>query len=91
MQKPSIPPYKSSPEIQERIQQLQQQAQQESGQRRRTAVLPKRTWIQRNPRLFQITFITTSLLVLFSKPLYDAFIAVPVPPPKGGAPPGHRR
>ncbi|XP_017465737.1 PREDICTED: uncharacterized protein LOC108358770 [Rhagoletis zephyria] len=91
MQKPSIPPYKPSPEIQEKLQKLQQQAQQESGQRRRTAVLPKRSWIQRNPRLFQITFITTSLLVLFSKPLYDAFIADPIPLPRGGAPPPHKR
>ncbi|XP_053963696.1 uncharacterized protein LOC129243508 [Anastrepha obliqua] len=90
MQKSSIPPYKPSPEIQERVEQLQQQAQQ-GEQRRRTAVLPKRSWIQRNPRLFQITFITTSLLVLFSKPLYDAFIAEPVPMPRGGAPPGYKR
>lgn len=63
--------------------QYQQQQQQ---QRRRTAVLPKRSWIQRNPRTFSITFITTSLLVFFSKPLYDAFIADQLPPPEGYSP-----
>jgi hypothetical protein len=37
-------------------------------------VLPRRNWIQRNPRLFQGVFITSCILVLFSKPIYDAFI-----------------
>ncbi|XP_037813963.1 uncharacterized protein LOC119605092 [Lucilia sericata] len=67
MPNPSIPPYKPPQELQEILKQ-------QAAQRKRTAQLPKRNWIQRNPRLFQITFITTSLLVLFSRPLYDAFI-----------------
>lgn len=91
MQKPSsIPPYKPPPEIQVLIEKQQQQANTSSGQRKRTAVLPKRGWIQRNPRLFQISFITASLLIFFSKPLYDAFIEVPLPP-KGEIPPPHKR
>lgn len=43
----------------------------------------KRSWIQRNPRVFSAVTITTSLLILFSKPIYDAFIRtdlVPAPP-----------
>lgn len=67
MPNPSIPPYKPPKELQDILKQ-------QATLRKRTAQLPKRNWIQRNPRLFQITFITTSLLVLFSKPLYDAFI-----------------
>lgn len=67
MQKSSIPPYKPSQELQDILKQ-------QATQRKRTAQLPKRNWIYRNPRIFQITFITTSLLVLFSRPLYDAFI-----------------
>ncbi|XP_067627634.1 uncharacterized protein [Eurosta solidaginis] len=90
MQKPPIPPYKSSPEIQQRIQELQEEAQ-GGEKRRRTAVLPKRNWVQRNPRLFQITFLTISMLVLFSRPIYDAFIADPPLPPPGGIPPPHKR
>lgn len=39
-----------------------------------------RNWIQRNPRLFQSVAITTSLLILFSRPLYDAFIREDVQP-----------
>ncbi|KAH8300230.1 hypothetical protein KR044_012013 [Drosophila immigrans] len=81
-----IPQYKPPKELQELLDKKQQQ----SNQRRRTAVLPKRSWIQRNPRLFQITFITTSLLVFFSKPLYDAFIADPLPQ-KGPTVPPHKR
>ncbi|XP_055382253.1 uncharacterized protein LOC129612590 [Condylostylus longicornis] len=50
-------------------------------QRRKTAVLPKRSWVQRNPRLFSIIFITTSLLTFFSKPIYDSFIVQQLPPP----------
>ena len=48
-------------------------------ERRRTAVLPKRNWIQRNPRLFSISFTVTSLLIFFSKPIYDGFIAEQLP------------
>ncbi|KAH8421085.1 hypothetical protein KR222_010845 [Zaprionus bogoriensis] len=73
-----IPPYKPPKEIQDLL----------DKKRRRTAVLPKRSWIQRNPRLFQITVVTSSLLVFFSKPLYDAFIADPFP---GPAVPAHKR
>lgn len=43
----------------------------------------QRSWIQRNPRLFAGVTITSSLLVLFSRPIYDAFIRddlVPAPP-----------
>lgn len=47
-----------------------------------SAKLPKRNWIQRNPRLFQITFITTSLVAFFSKPLYDLFFAERLPHPR---------
>lgn len=66
MQNSSIPPYKPPQELQDILKQ-------QATQRKRTAQLPKRNWIQRNPRVFQVTFITTSLLVLFSRPLYDAF------------------
>lgn len=102
MQGPSsIPPYKPPQQIQDildkklkfrqqQLEQQQQQHQQEPQARKRTAVLPKRNWIQRNPRLFQITFITTSLLIFFSKPLYDAFIADPVPATGVRVPP-HKR
>jgi len=54
-------------------------------ERRKTAVLPKRNWVQRNPRLFSITFITTSLLIFFSKPIYDCFFADDLPAPPGPA------
>jgi hypothetical protein len=40
----------------------------------RQKVLKDRTWFQRNPRLFVGLFTTSCLLVLFSRPLYDAFI-----------------
>lgn len=50
--------------------------------RQTSAKLPKRSWIQRNPKLFQVTFVTASLLVFFSKPLYDIFIAERLPHPK---------
>lgn len=80
------PPYKPPKDLQE----LLDKKQQTNNLRKRTAVLPKRSWIQRNPRLFQITFITTSLLVFFSKPLYDAFIADPLPL-KGPIVPPHKR
>ncbi|TMW52241.1 hypothetical protein DOY81_002708 [Sarcophaga bullata] len=66
MPNPSTPPYKPPKELQDILKQ-------QATQRKRTAQLPKRNWIQKNPRLFQLTFITTSLLVLFSRPLYDAF------------------
>ncbi|KAH8405567.1 hypothetical protein KR215_002914 [Drosophila sulfurigaster] len=82
-----VPQYKPPKELQDLLDKKQQQ---QANQRRRTAVLPKRSWIQRNPRLFQITFLTTSLLVFFSKPLYDAFIADPLPL-KGPAVPPHKR
>lgn len=68
MQKTSIPKYTPPQDIQEALK-LQ------GAQRKRTAQLPKRSWVQRNPRTFQIGFITVSLLALFSKPLYDAFFA----------------
>lgn len=69
---------------------LYQQQKPQPFQRRQTAVLPKRNWIQRNPRAFQLIFITTSLLTFFSKPLYDAFIADTVPA-DGPRVPAHRR
>ncbi|XP_065367441.1 uncharacterized protein LOC135960144 [Calliphora vicina] len=72
MPNPSTPPYKPSQELQDILKQ-------QATQRKRTAQLPKRNWVQRNPRIFQITFITTSLLVLFSRPLYDAFFEVSFP------------
>lgn len=72
MPTPSIPPYKPPQELQKILKQ-------QAAQRKRTAQLPKRNWIQRNPRIFQITFITTSLLVLFSRPLYDAFFEASFP------------
>lgn len=43
----------------------------------------RRSWIQRNPRLFSSLTITTAMLILFSRPIYDAFIRddlVPAPP-----------
>lgn len=64
---PSIPPYKPPKEIQDILNK-------QATQRKRTVQLPKRSWIQRNPRTFQISCITVSLLVLFSKPIYDAFV-----------------
>ncbi|BFG03646.1 uncharacterized protein DMAD_02846 [Drosophila madeirensis] len=83
----SMPQYKPPKDIQDL---LDKKEQQQTGQRRRTAVLPKRSWIQRNPRLFQITFLTSSLLIFFSKPIYDAFIADPLPPTEFRVPP-HKR
>ncbi|XP_030373072.1 uncharacterized protein LOC115623032 [Scaptodrosophila lebanonensis] len=90
----SVPPYKPPKEIQQLLiqRQRQQEQQQQAGQRRRTAILPKRSWIQRNPRLFQIAILTTSMLIFFSKPLFDAFIADPLPlPPKGERVAPHKR
>ncbi|CAO1433114.1 unnamed protein product [Diamesa tonsa] len=43
-------------------------------QPKRSYVVPKRSWVQKNPRLFQGIFITVSLLAFFSKPIYDGFI-----------------
>ncbi|EDV37049.1 uncharacterized protein Dana_GF11628 [Drosophila ananassae] len=83
----SVPQYQPPKEIQDL---LDKKEQQQINQRRRTAVLPKRSWIKRNPRLFQITFLTGSLLIFFSKPLYDCFIADPLPPPEVKVPP-HKR
>jgi hypothetical protein len=40
----------------------------------RQKVLKDRSWIQRNPRLFVGLFTASCLLVMFSRPLYDAFI-----------------
>lgn len=37
-------------------------------------VLKKRSWAQRNPRAFFAIFATTSLLILYSRPIYDIFI-----------------
>lgn len=76
MQKQSIPPYKPSAHI------AQQFPQPKNTQRRKTAIIPKRSWVYRYPKTFQFTAITASLLVLFSKPLYDAFIAEAIVPNK---------
>lgn len=38
----------------------------------------KKNWIYRNPRLFTILFVTSSMLVLYSKPLYDVFFTEPI-------------
>jgi hypothetical protein len=50
----------------------------------RQTVLKDRNWIQRNPRTFVSLFTVSSLLVLFSRPLYDIFFReyppVPVEP-----------
>lgn len=46
---------------------------------RRKFIVPKRNWMQRNPRLFVGTVTTTALLIFFSKPLYDAFFAPALP------------
>lgn len=50
----------------------------------RQKVLKDRNWIQRNPRTFVCLFTASSLLVLFSRPLYDIFVReyppVPVDP-----------
>ncbi|EDV98501.1 uncharacterized protein LOC6568906 [Drosophila grimshawi] len=81
----SVPPYKPPKELQDLLDKRQQ-----TYLRKRTAVLPKRSWIQRNPRLFQITFLTTSLLIFFSKPLYDAFVADPLTL-RGPRVPPHKR
>lgn len=36
--------------------------------------IPKKgNWIARNPRLFVISSVTASVLIFFSKPLYDVF------------------
>lgn len=34
----------------------------------------KRSWPQRNPRTFVIGSLTLSMLILFSRPIYDSFI-----------------
>ncbi|KRG05537.1 uncharacterized protein LOC26527968 [Drosophila mojavensis] len=79
-----VPSYKPPKDIQDFLSKREQ-----TNIRKRTAVLPKRSWIKRNPRLFQITFLTSSLLIFFSKPLYDAFIADPLP--SKGIVPAHKR
>ncbi|XP_075168707.1 uncharacterized protein LOC142240846 [Haematobia irritans] len=66
------PPYKPP-------QQLQDVLNKQATQRKRTAQLPKRNWIQKNPRTFQLAFITSSLLLLFSRPLYDIFCETSLP------------
>lgn len=71
MPKQSIPPYKPSRQIEQQFG--------KDNQRHNFAVLPKRSWVHRNPKLFQISFITASLLIFFSKPLYDAFIVETFP------------
>ncbi|XP_037950218.1 uncharacterized protein LOC119681178 [Teleopsis dalmanni] len=82
MQKYPIPEYKTTPQLQAEIEILKQQRANQSGRKTRNTYLPARRWIQRNPKLFQISVITGSLLIFFSKPLYDIFIAEPVPPTK---------
>lgn len=42
---------------------------------RRRILVPKRNWFQRNPRIWSSALTATALLIFFSKPLYDAFIA----------------
>lgn len=49
---------------------------------RRPVVTPRRSWLQNNPRLFQISFITGCMLIFFSRPIYDAFIRDDLPPPR---------
>lgn len=51
---------------------------------RRPFRVPKRNWFQRNPRTFSSLVTVSALLIFFSKPLYDAFIAEPEP---GALPP----
>lgn len=41
---------------------------------RRSYKIPKQSWVQRNPRLFAYLLGGTSLLIFFSRPLYDAFL-----------------
>lgn len=60
------PPYRPPAEIEELLKR-------QGGQRHRTVKLPKRNWIQRNPRIFQVVVISVSLLTFFSKPLYDLY------------------
>lgn len=48
-------------------------------QPKRSYVVPKRSWVQKNPRLFQGIFITVSLIAFFSKPIYDGFIRDDLP------------
>ncbi|KAG0721515.1 hypothetical protein GWK47_006317 [Chionoecetes opilio] len=48
---------------------------------------PIRLWIKRNPRTFVYVSVTTSLLIFFSRPLYDIFIREP----KQGPRPAKRR
>lgn len=55
---------------------------------RRNILIPKRSLIQRYPRAFQFIVVSTGLLILFSKPIYDAFIRTDrKPPPDGKARP----
>lgn len=46
----------------------------------------RRNWIGRNPRIFSTIFITTSLLMFFSRPIYDAFIRDDLVPSPDGRP-----
>lgn len=62
----SPPPYRLPPELQELLNS-------QGAQRRREVKLPKRNWIERNPRIFQLVMITASLFTFFSKPLYDLY------------------
>lgn len=43
--------------------------------RYRKVPLGKKSWIYRNPRIFVGIGTTVSLLVLFSRPIYDFFIS----------------
>lgn len=36
--------------------------------------IPRKDWVHRNPRLFQIVAITTCLSIFFSRQIYDIFI-----------------
>lgn len=52
----------------------------------RPILIPKRNWMQRNPRAFVIIGTVSLLTVMFSRPLYDIFLRPDnefLPPPPG--------
>lgn len=48
-------------------------------QQRPSYQIPKRSWLRRNPRAFQVIFISTCMISFFSKPLYDLFFTEAIP------------
>lgn len=48
--------------------------------RRRSYIVPKRNFMQRNPKLVIYSGTALGLLIFFSRPIYDIFRTDPGPP-----------